>query len=500
MGPGRTRTGTSDDERDHSMTDLSRIEVNLNTLFEAQNQHLIQTCNNNNVNIEQNAKSIAELNDLILGLAAQVTKLVSSEGKTSTTDGSSHGRGSTGPEDRGNKDVSYAARMTRVDFPKFDGTDLRSWLFKCNQFFQLDETSDCQKVRLAAIHLEGKALLWHQTFIQRSNNVMPTWVQYTEAITARFGELFDDPMADLKALKQLGSVQEYHDNFDALSSRLQLSEEYLLSCYLGGLKDEIQLSVRMFTPSTIQQALCLAKLQEASNKSRQSKNINKGPILPTPGNQPFSKYSSKTIHTSPSVTKQPLTTTTSLNNNRRTLTPAELSEKRAKNLCFWCDEKYVPGHKCKGKKPQFFHIEAEDDDEDGETEIPVEVEVEENNECAQISVEAMEGISAFQTMRVTGHHGKKDLHILLDSGSTHNFIDTSKALKLNCTMEKIAPMSVKVADGGQLICDKIIRGFVWKMQGVSFMADVLLLPLNGSDIVLGIQWFSQLGPVLWDFS
>lgn len=38
------------------------------------------------------------------------------------------------------------------------------------------------------------------------------------------------------------------------------------------------------------------------------------------------------------------------------------------------------------------------------------------------------------------------------------------------------------------------------MQGVSFTADVFLLPLNGSDIVLGIQWFSNLGPVLWDFA
>lgn len=50
----------------------------------------------------------------------------------------------------------------------------------------------------------------------------------------RFGELYDDPMAELKALKQTGSVHEYHDMFDALTGRLQLSEEYLLSCYLGG--------------------------------------------------------------------------------------------------------------------------------------------------------------------------------------------------------------------------------------------------------------------------
>lgn len=61
-------------------------------------------------------------------------------------------------------------------------------------------------------------------------------------------------------------------------------------------------------------------------------------------------------------------------------------------------------------------------------------------------------------------------------------------------------MWVKVAGGGQLTCDSMIKGFEWRMQGQSFSADLLLLPLSGSDIVLGVQWFSTLGPILWDFN
>lgn len=109
-------------------------------------------------------------------------------------------------------------------------------------------------------------------------------------------------------------------------------------------------------------------------------------------------------------------------------------------------------------------------------------------------------MTTYQTMRVTGHHRKKELHLLLDTGSTHNFIDANKALKMDCRVEKVEPMTVKVADGGQLICSKIIRNFSWRMQGVKFTADVMLLPLSGSDLVLGVHWFSQLGPVLWDFA
>ena len=34
---------------------------------------------------------------------------------------------------------------------------------------------------------------------------------------------------------------------------------------------------------------------------------------------------------------------------RRQLTQRELEEKRAKHQCFYCDQKYSPGHKCSGQ-------------------------------------------------------------------------------------------------------------------------------------------------------
>lgn len=108
-------------------------------------------------------------------------------------------------------------------------------------------------------------------------------------------------------------------------------------------------------------------------------------------------------------------------------------------------------------------------------------------------------MTAFQTMIIEGNRGKKIIQLLLDTGSTHNFIDSSKAVKLDCKVESIHPMWVKVEDEGQLHCNSIIKGFTWKMQGSDFSADVLLLPLRGSDLVLGVQWFSDLGPVMWDF-
>lgn len=53
----------------------------------------------------------------------------------------------------------------------------------------------------------------------------------------------------------------------------------------------------------------------------------------------------------------------------------------------------------------------------------------------QISVHALNGNQCFPIMRVTGQHGRSPLHILIDSGSTHNFPDLEMAKKLVCKIE-----------------------------------------------------------------
>ena len=58
-------------------------------------------------------------------------------------------------------------------------------------------------------------------------------------LIARFGEVFDDPMADVMKIRQIGYVEEYHEAFNCIISHLQLSDDHILSYFLGGLKKEI---------------------------------------------------------------------------------------------------------------------------------------------------------------------------------------------------------------------------------------------------------------------
>lgn len=55
--------------------------------------------------------------------------------------------------------------MPKMDFPRFDGTDVRIWLDKCEAFFQLYHIPENFKVTSASLYLSDKQLIG----IRRSN-------------------------------------------------------------------------------------------------------------------------------------------------------------------------------------------------------------------------------------------------------------------------------------------------------------------------------------------
>ena len=70
----------------------------------------------------------------------------------------------------------------------------------------------------------------------------------------------------------------------------------------------------------------------------------------------------------------------------------------------------------------------------------------------QISINALSSNIANNTMRVVGWAQGKPVHILIDSGSTHNFLDLALAKDLGCQIEEISPQSITVADGNHIPC------------------------------------------------
>ena len=85
---------------------------------------------------------------------------------------------------------------------------------------------------------------------------------YEREVLRRFGSVFDDPLMELKKLKQDSSVKEYQEKFEDLLNRVELSEKHAISLFLGGLKNEISLQIRMFTLESLTDVFYMAKMQE----------------------------------------------------------------------------------------------------------------------------------------------------------------------------------------------------------------------------------------------
>ena len=158
----------------------------------------------------------------------------------------------------------YATQICKVEFPKFDGTLLKDWLYKCEQFFTLDNTPLESKVRLASMHLVGSALQWHLNCMRSRFQIYSYWPEYILDPTLHFGEAFSDPLSELVNIKQTGSVQEYVNAFEMALTWVNLPQEHVLSIFLAGLERQTQTQVCMFNPSTTHHTAKLARLYEAS--------------------------------------------------------------------------------------------------------------------------------------------------------------------------------------------------------------------------------------------
>mgnify|MGYP004712318473 CR=1 FL=1 len=90
------------------------------------------------------------------------------------------------------------------------------------------------------------------------------WEKYVQEMSSKFGDyLYDDPMSELMSLRQKGMVRKSQAMLGELLNRLKLPKDYAINCFLSGLKEEIQLAVRMFMPKSLHHAQSLAIMKEA---------------------------------------------------------------------------------------------------------------------------------------------------------------------------------------------------------------------------------------------
>jgi hypothetical protein len=125
--------------------------------------------------------------------------------------------------------------------------------------------------------------------------------------------------------------------------------------------------------------------------------------------------------------------------------------------------------------------------------------MEEGTEPA-ISLYAVSGISTGDTMRLQVDINGHRLMALVDSGSTHNFVNNDLAQQIGLPLETARNgLRVTVANGDRLTSSGVCRALGLSIGAAVFTVDCYALPLGGFDVILGTQWLRTLGPILWDF-
>jgi hypothetical protein len=368
--------------------------------------------------------------------------------------------------------------------------------------------------------MTGDALGWFQWMY--NNHLLSSWDAFATDLELRFGpSSFDNHQQALFKLKQTTTVAEFQRDFERLCNRVTgLSPQAIVDCFVSGLKSHIQHELAIHRPTSISQAIGLAKLIESKTLATRSfppypskSPPPKPPLLPTPP----SKLLPSSSNTNPSTL--PI----------KRLTPAEMQLRRSKGLCFNCDERFHKGHRCNPKQflllliddsissddplyamlasdyPQLSDTPAVSSLLQAPAETPSDpdpppIPDSPDSELFQLSLQPATGHPSPRTLRFTATIHNHRVLVLVDSGSSHKIIQPRIATFLNLPIQPLSSFTVMVGNGEHLHCTGICNDIPVLINDHTFHTSLYVLPIQGADMVLGVQWLQTLGPFVSDFT
>ena len=176
-------------------------------------------------------------------------------------------------------------------------------------------------------------------------------------------------------------------------------------------------------------------------------------------------------------------------------------DRKWKGLCYNCDEKYVKGHHCHEQK--IFHIdvnttpaieeiglEEHSMEEINEQPLPIPdmVELYISTKEYIISLHALSRASTPQTLKIKGYIKYHQLVVLIENGSTHNFINQSKTQSLHIFIHPINNFQILIANAGTIKCDGRCENVKLQIGDYHLKTHISAIDMRGCDIVLGAEW------------
>lgn len=214
-------------------------------------------------------------------------------------------------------------RIPGFEFPMFDGSNPKSWLLKCWNYFRvLKNIADGDKVAMAGLHCEGSAAIWYGRISQNDREL--SWDQFVGLVLARFDKLNERMvLAEFNKLRVTASLEDYIDKFEELKSYLLMfksrtyDDRYFIDCFISGLTEESRHLLSSFDLQSHEHVIEMARNVEAIVEALAKRaNLGSKNLLPL----------------------------------IKLLSTAEMKARRGNGLCFTCDERISLEHKCEHNK------------------------------------------------------------------------------------------------------------------------------------------------------
>ena len=142
----------------------------------------------------------------------------------------------------------------------------------------------------------------------------------------------------------------------------------------------------------------------------------------------------------------------------------------------------------KGYFGEVVHDEEEDDDE-----------IENQDQALVVAAISLGDTFNPNTMRIMGKIKNVEVVVLIDTGSTHNFISSQIVQNLQLPVLADPKVAVKGVTGEALPCQGRCRGFSLELPSYQTSSEFFVISMSGVDVVLGIEWLRGFGSIVWNF-
>nr|GEU56488.1 hypothetical protein [Tanacetum cinerariifolium] len=265
---------------------------------------------------------------------------------------------------------------------------------------------------------------------------------------------------------QKGTVPQYQSEFEKLMNRVtDVSEGLVISFYISGLKPAIQRELLVSKPASLGDAFSLARVTEARIDDQVT-------LMTSSGSVSYSQ-----VQTPKPTT--PLMTMPRIEDPQNLLILAAPKPPLAVKWISPAEVKSDLARVC----------------------ILIVITKEDAVESGAISIlNSLIGQGSPCSLQLWGMIGSGTVHVLIDNGSTHNFVRRDVMEKICLLVQSTKPFKVYIGSGETLLCESICSWATLNMKGLTMEVDLYVLPVKGLDVVLGIQWLQKLGKVTHDYS